>query len=371
MLDLQLGLALQSLGGVVAVGSQVLVEVDDRFDGDRRAGFSAPLLDLGHEQGLAGGLEHPDVLVVEVDDDLPAGLAVRQMPEGDGASYVEGLVGVDPRGCCGERCFEVDRDRGVDDCVEVGDAVGAVGDGDVPLLGRLDPVGCGLVGVETEHGFVDQHLDLPRAESVGFGGEPFVDVRGAGLRQGHGLPGDEAGLPRDGVPGLHPVPEPGEPVAQLEGLGEVGPCSVRGDAEGDAELGDAELRDLGAAVPAEPVGLLAAGDGVEEGFAGVEVGPGARPGQVVGLEPGDLGAVAAQPVEHRVGGVEGFVLAGCHTFIQAPTTDSRTPVSGLSTRGSRTFSVVAGGRSSRWVSRLVASAPRTSTNANRWLRKSR
>ena len=72
-----------------------------------------------------------------------------------------------------------------------------------------------------------------------------VDVRGGLHRQEHGLAGDPAGPPRGQVALDDPGPDPAEPVAELDGLAEVGLAGLGGQPDRGGELGDRELRDQG------------------------------------------------------------------------------------------------------------------------------
>ena len=99
------------------------------------------------------------------------------------------------------------------------------------------------VGHEPGDGLGDQPVERGGADLVRERARP-------GRRRSRGLPGepegglgDPAGPPRREVPGLDAGPVPGQPVLQLERVGDQDAAGVGGDTEGEGELGDAELRD--------------------------------------------------------------------------------------------------------------------------------
>ena len=64
--------------------------------------------------------------------------------------------------------------------------------------------------------------------------------------------GDLAGLPRRHLTVHHPPPEPREPVAELDGLPDIGPRRCLRDAQGGGELADRELAHRERTLPGEP-----------------------------------------------------------------------------------------------------------------------
>ena len=112
---------------------------------------------------------------------------------------------------------------------------------------RCSAAACGLLLGEVGLVADDRGLHAPgdpgERDPVGELGELVVDEARGGCLEGDGLLGDPAGLPHREPPGHDLGPQPGEPVAQLDGLGDVGPCGVLGQLQGDGEVGDRELPD--------------------------------------------------------------------------------------------------------------------------------
>lgn len=88
--------------------------------------------------------------------------------------------------------------------------------------------------------------------------DPLVDVRRLLDAEVTRPAGDEAGVGRLDLQGLHSLPQPRQAVRDVEGVGhEVVGCAS-GQLEARTKHGGRKLEDLRSAVPAELLGLLAA-----------------------------------------------------------------------------------------------------------------
>ena len=115
-------------------------------------------------------------------------------------------------------------------------------DGEVPAVRVLEATAFGFVGHVAADRLVDQPVELDRADPVrGRRHVPVHKPRGV-HGQEEGLLGDPARQPRPQVTGLHPLPHPGQPVAELEGVADVPLPRIRRHPERRGELGHRELR---------------------------------------------------------------------------------------------------------------------------------
>ena len=158
------------------------------------------------------------------------------------------------------------------------------------------------------------------------------------MAQVQGLVGDPAGFPGGQVTAGDAFPEPGEAVAQLEGVAEVAFAGLGGQADGGGELGDGELRDQGGAGSGDGDGGVAEGAepdglGLVDGLGGVGDRPLHGGRQQVGLglvglgPPGPGGGEDACRVVGQRGGLR-VVPRGGHGSIPAATTDTPDPEMG-------------------------------------------
>ena len=146
-----------------------------------------------------------------------------------------------------------------------------------------------------------------------------------------------------------------EAVLQLDGMGDVGPTGVGGPADGEGELGDAELRHQGRAWPGEgEAGLSSGGDPGRcfvDGLGWVLLGPGDGGEELGGLSPvGFVLAIAGKDASTSRGSSRSPSESGVVLVmepIQAPTTDSPRGQKPLSTRGFSRLSAAGAGRSRR------------------------
>ena len=113
----------------------------------------------------------------------------------------------------------------------------------------------------------------------------------AGLESPMVCAGDPPGPPRRQVPGPDPGPGAREPVPQLEGLAEVGLAGLGGQPDRGRELRHTELRDQRGARSGDRDRGVAEADRVVDRLRRVQVRPGARRGEQVGL-----GGVRGGPV---------------------------------------------------------------------------
>ena len=124
-----------------------------------------------------------------------------------------------------------------------------------------------------------------------------------------------------------------EPVAELDGLAEVGLAGLGGQPDRGGELGHRELPDQGCAGSGDRHPGLAVvphrgrlGQGVDR----VHRRPGHRRLQLARLRGVGEGGSSRAGGQHRGGGVE-VGGAPCHGLIPAPTTDTQAPKTGFST----------------------------------------
>jgi hypothetical protein len=163
-----------------------------------------------------------------------------------------------------------------------------------------------------------------------------VHVRGGVGAQWLGGLGDLAGFPDRHPAGGGDRPELREAVAELDRVAEVGPPGVGGHAEGEGEVGDAELGDQGCAGSGDGELAFGAVDGrgaVVQGLDGVDDRPLDGELELVDLDLGGDLVVGVERGQHLVRGVHrlpgtGGVLAFAHGSTQALATDNgmlRTP----------------------------------------------
>ena len=189
---------------------------------------------------------------------VEVGLAGGDGAEGLGLAGLE-LVGVaqpaEQGGFGADQVVEGGQVGGVAGGLEPGGArepAGAgVAEGDVPpgptgpLLHNL------LLGGEPGDSEGDEPLDRRQSEPVEAGGELLVDPPGPLQRQRAGLGGDAAGLPRRHRQRLDPGPEPGQSVAQVEGVGHQRHRGLGGDPQRRPQLLGGERRHPRRPVPTE------------------------------------------------------------------------------------------------------------------------
>ena len=164
----------------------------------------------------------------------------------------------------------------------------------------------------------------PRDAAVGGLGDPRVDVRRLLEREVPGAPGDEPGVGRPDLERLDAPPQLGQPDDEVEGVGDQRGGRPRGDAQPRAQLGAAELRDLGCPHAAEPPGPLPAR---QPGQRGVEA-VGVVDDRVLHGDPQDLDLALALGARDLLGVIEErgpgqLVEVGgqVHDPTQAPSTD--------------------------------------------------
>ena len=196
------------------------------------------------------------------------------------------------------------------------------------------------------------------ADLVGDRGEVPVDVLGGLGAQVQGLVGDPAGFPGGQVAGDDAFPEPGEPVAQLEGVADVAFAGLGGQADGGGELGEGELRDQGCAGSGDRDGGVAEGAepdglGLVDGLGGMGDGPAHGQLEEVGLglvglgPPGPCRGEDACRVVGQPGGLR-VVPRGGHGSIPAATTDTAGPEIGAESPCSTGVCRNSGARSPGW-----------------------
>ncbi len=251
------------LGGDVAADAVVVVEVQDRADGDRGGG-AAPAGDLVEQDVGAGGAELGDLGVGHQDRDVdPATgafgevegeLGAADLAGGHRPADVEGQVGhlADLRGDGGDGSVEVECVAGVHESFDPGEPVDAGGMGaDVEPAGVGVPAALHLLGVVEGAGLLDGALELAPRQRVRERRERAVDERGAVERQRHRGLGDLERPPGRDLAVEDPLPEPREPVLGLEGLAEPVPAGRIGLPEGDDQLHHRHLANSRRAVAGE------------------------------------------------------------------------------------------------------------------------
>ena len=184
-------------------------------------------------------------------------------------------------------------------------------DVDVALLGRGEASGLGVIGVEPDPGLLDQPLDGGEPDLAEDRCEVGVHERRRLGREGDGVVGDDLRLPHPAPPREHRGVDLGEPVAQLDGGGELTLPGVGRQTQDRGVLGHAGLDDTRGAGAGEVQDAGVPLRARVERLSGVVGGP--LDGQ---LEAADLGGVdarlrLAQPGQHLV-----------HGSTQAATTDS-------------------------------------------------
>ena len=202
-----------------------------------------------------------------------------------------------------------------------------------PPVRRAPAPVLGLGGVVAGQGLLDEPADLGPRARPGRRRERPVDLGGRRHRQAAGLLGHAHRPPHRQPPGHHLLPEPRQPVAQLQGLADVGLAGVGGHAQRCGVLHQRELRDQRSTragdrqrAVAERADLV--GGPLAVGFDGVLDRPLDGELESLDLEVGGGVAVGAQRTEEGLGG--GLRCFG-HGSIAAPATDSQAPKSGLST----------------------------------------
>ena len=175
-------------------------------------------------------------------------LGVGEDPDRAGAADLEGLgvaEVVEVAGDPGEGLVEEPRVGGVQGHHHIGGGrcTGAVAQPDTAPGEGLLLLGETTVGVEVQPGLLDQPGGLDLTDPGGGGGDqPVREQRGLDAQVG-GLPGDQPGPPHRHRTGDHPVPQPGEPAGQLEGVGDQLPAGVLADPQCGGQVGGGELRD--------------------------------------------------------------------------------------------------------------------------------
>jgi hypothetical protein len=228
------------------------------------------------------------VLGVEIERGLRAG----EVPERLGASHVqrlgraEGLLD-----CCVVRDGAVEVE-GVGD-VEVGLEVQGAGvvhvvgvNGDVARVDVLPSVfgvlrGVGGGEVVPLDGLGEEAVELRLPDPPGHGGDLGVDEPRRLGREGRsrvdGGLRNRTGPPRRDPAGVDLLPQPGEAVAQLEGVADELLRRGGGDPEDGAELGETELRDQGSPFAGDGLLVLTPRNrergGVVDGLRWVQIGP--------------------------------------------------------------------------------------------------
>ncbi len=256
-------------------------------------------------------------------------LGVGEDPDGVGSADIEGLgvaelleVGGDP----GEGLVEQQGVGGVQGHRDVGGGRRAgVAQPDAALGEGFLLVGEGAVGVEVEPGLLHQPGGLDLTDPGRGGGDQPVREQGSLDAEVGGLPGDQPGPPHRDLSGLDQVPQPRQPVGELEGVGDQLAGGVVADPERGGQVGGCELRDpRGTGAGERDQGLAVQVDlaPVRRGLlrgAGVQPCPHQRElelldrGLLLGLPGG------ADTVDH-LGGGEG--RCGVHGETLGATTDS-------------------------------------------------
>ena len=169
---------------------------------------------------------------MDVEDDLAAGQwqgrvgAAGELAEGVRPTDIEGVLTAQLRqagravresGVEIEGVGEVELALEVDGAVEA-DVVRV--DGDVLVVRGFEPPLLGLRGVEPDQRFLDEPVELGDADLVREAGDVPVDVFRTLGRQAERRAGDPASPPRRQLAGRDPRPDPGQPVGQLERVGD-------------------------------------------------------------------------------------------------------------------------------------------------------
>ena len=169
-------------------------------------------------------------------------------------------------------------------------------------------VGEGAVGVEVEPGLLDQPGGVDGADLVRGGCDQPV-------REQRRLEAEVAGVlgHHPGPPGGHPprtgqVPQPGQPVRELQGVTDQLLRRVQREPRAAAEVGRRELRHPGCTLAGERGDLLVVQVQLTEvggrliGRAGVQPGPRQRHLQLTERGPFRVLASLARSVDHLAGG---------------------------------------------------------------------
>ena len=183
----------------------------------------------------------------EAVEEVDGVLRVGEDPHRPGAADVEVLgvaEGGELGGDDGDGSVEGHRVGGVQGHVHVGGGgVAAVLDPD-PAAGEfVFLVGDGAVGVEVEPGLLDESFGVDEPDLVRDCGDEPVGVGDRLAREVVGLPGDRPGPPHRHPARDHEVPQAGEAVGQLQGVGDQLPARVEDDVERGGQLGRGELGD--------------------------------------------------------------------------------------------------------------------------------
>ena len=190
-------------------------------------------------------------------------------------------------------------------------------DGEVPTVRSLAGVLGGLVGHEPGDRLGDEPLQGGEADAVRERRHLRVHERRCLQGQPERLFRDPAGPPGLQVTGLHPGPDPRQPVLQLHCCRHQCPAAVGGAADGEGELGDAELRhQRGTFAGQREAGVSAGGDPggcLIDRLRWVLLGPGHRGDQQVGLRVLRCGLAFAGEHQHLTRGVKASAVGvgGC------------------------------------------------------------
>ncbi len=195
----------------------------------------------------------------------------------------------------------------------------------MPPFGGLAASGLRGFGVEPDHRFLDESVDLgPRTRTRDRSQMP-VHMRGTSLRQTGGLFRDPASPPQRQLPSDHSPPKLREPVAQLQDPTDLSEPGLGGDPERRGVLHQRELRDQRRTHPSHREGLVGKQPHTLARIRLVQHRPLDCQLGLLDLDPGDLRSLLAQPVEHCSGAARGLARGAGHRTIQAPTTDSHGP----------------------------------------------
>ena len=250
------------------------------------------------------------VAVVEVEGELVAG----ELAGGDGAAYVEGV-----RRSQRQQLLRAVREGGVEvegvgEVELAGDLAGAaegdllVVDGEVPTVGSFAGLFGSFLGHEPGDRLGDEPLQGGDADAVRERRHLGVHERRRLLGQQHRRLGDPTGPPGFQLNGLDAGPAAREAVLQLDRCRDQCPAAVGGAADGEGELGDAELRDQRSAFTGEgEAGVAAGGDPggcLIDGLRWVLLGPGHRRRQHDSVRVHGRGTSFAGHPQHLSRGVE-------------------------------------------------------------------